>query len=265
MSKNKLIEEGKNVEIDGGITVINENISLAEKAEEKAPEVAPIEQAAPVVEPVVAPVDSVATPTAPATDSALASPVTPMPEVAPIPGFVAPVTSVDPMTAINPEITPTVDPITSFTSVYPPYTGDSTYANQVAADELAGKQTLFAPDSKVIGINDFAKSYDDVSYEKVATTIVNLKDAEEAKQAYMVAVEELYDKGPGNQIKILREVAAQMDKLLEEIGNQGFVSGPNHEAIKKARLEYRGLQEIDNTKSFSDNSQDYPNFGGMNF
>lgn len=258
MSKNKLIEEGKNVEIDGGITIINEGISLAEKAEEKAPEVAPVEQTAPVVEPVVAPVDSVADPT-------LVSPVVPMPEVAPIPGFTTPAVTVDSMAAISPEFAQTIDPTTTFTPTYPSYSGDSTYANQVATDELTGKQTLFAPDSKVIGTNDFTKSYNDVSYEKVATTIVNLKDAEEAKQAYMIAVEELYDKGPGNQIKILREVAAQMDKLLEEIGNQGFVSGPNHEAIKKARLEYRGLKEVDNTNSYSDNNQDYPNFGGMNF
>lgn len=264
MSKSKLIEEGKNVEIDGGITVINEGVSLAEKVEEKVPEVVPVEQAVPVVEPVVAPVDPVVTPTAPIIDPTLASPVVPMPEVAPIPGFTTPVTPVDPMAAINPEFAPTVDPVTSFVPVYPPYTGDPTYANQVAADEASGNQ-LFASEANVVGVNDFGKAYEDVSYEKVATTIVNLKDAQEAKQAYMVAVEELYDKGPGNQVNILRKVAAQMDKLLEEISNQGFVSGPNHEAIKKARLEYRGLQEIDNKKTFSDNNQDYPNFGGMNF
>ena len=40
MSKSKLIKDGKNIEIDGGITIINEGISLAEKVEEKAPEVA---------------------------------------------------------------------------------------------------------------------------------------------------------------------------------------------------------------------------------
>lgn len=262
MSKSKLIEEGKNIDLDGGITVINEGYSLAEKAEEKAPEVTSVEQDAPVVEPVVAPVDSVATPTAPATDSALASPVTSMPEVTPIPGFVAPVTSVDPMAAINPEFTSTVDPVTSFTPVYPPYTGDSTYASQVAADEASGNQ-LFAPDANVIGTNDFAKSYEDVSYEKVATTIVTEEDAQKAKTAFMIATEEIYDKGPGNQIKILMEVAARQNAKLLEIAEKGFMNAKDYEEIKTLDNLYKGLKPKE-TPEYSDN-QNNINFGGMNY
>lgn len=133
------------------------------------------------------------------------------------------------------------------------------YEEQVRQSEISSGEASVAP----VG-NDFADAYKDVSLVKVQSTVVTKEDAKEAESAFIEVIKEAYEKGPGKNMETLIMVAAKMDKLLEAVDAQGFVSGPNHEAIKDVRNEYRGLQEVDNAKNFSDN-QDIPNFGGMSY
>ena len=223
-----------------GYTIVND-ISLKEKEITPEAVTAPVEEAAPVQE--VAPVEA-----APAV------------EVTPV--ETTPVAEVSVANVPEVQIPDVVAPVYETPAYEVPVT--PVYENPVAMNGMAGNSASYAQEYNIIGQNDFNSSYGEVSYNKVETTIVTEEDAKAAKEAYIETLVELYDKGPGRQISILRTVAAEMDRLLDVVSKQGFVSGKDHEEIKSVRNKYRGLQEMDNSKSFSDN-QEEPVYGGMNF
>ena len=215
-AKKAMINDGKNVELDG-VTVINEGISLSEvKKEETKVEVAPVVSDETVIPEIAA-----------ATEIPTSEPV-----ISPIDVPVAPV---------DIPVVPVVEPSNVMQAV--------DYNQPIAPTQSFGSS--FSADA-IVGSNDFNASFDGVSYEKVETTIVTEEDAKKAREAYLNMLAELYDKGPAKQIEILMKVAAKMDELLEVIANQGFVSGPNHEAIKDVRKTYRGLVEKENVNTYSD-------------
>lgn len=220
---------------DSNIVILNKSLNKEEKKEEAVAQKIPVTSELAAEPKVEAPAEVAST-------EANVTPQFDVPQVD-LPNF-EPAIPVEPINAFNPGFDVSAMP---------------TYEEQVRQSEITSGETPVAS----VG-NNFADAYNDVSLVTVQSTVVNEEDREAAKKAFMGAMEELYDKGPNNQIKTLMDVAAQMDQLLEEVDTQGFVSGPNHEAIKKVRLQYRGLQEVDNTKNFSDN-QDIPNYGGMSY
>ena len=233
--KKAMINDGKNIELDG-VTIINEGISLAEiKKEEPKEEVTPVASDEPVIP-------------ANAQEVQVEASGIPTPEISPIDIPVAPVDlPIGPIGVDLPERSVSNDP---------------TYDYSQPQFQTEPLQPSF-DQASVVGTNDFNSSYDSVSYEKVETTIVTKDDAKLARDAYLSKAAELYDMGPGKQIGTLMEAASKMDELLKEVDTQGFVSGPNHEAIKRGRLAYRGLKEIDNNRSYSD--PEGPSLGGMNY
>lgn len=130
--------------------------------------------------------------------------------------------------------------------------------------------------------NDF--SLDESELVKVDQTVVTHEDRENAKKAFMNAVESAYDKIPNKNLALAVDLLREMDKLLGIIDENGYVTGKDHDEIKAIRNKYRGLQEKQNDEvtkvnvneevpsynepaipneypSFSDNSVD----SGMNY
>lgn len=118
----------------------------------------------------------------------------------------------------------------------------------------------------------FDDTYNNEDNEKVTATVVTEQDEINAKRANMEAYERLYDAGPGNQIRILRQFSEESAKWMRIVDKSGFVSGEMHDMAKKILREYEGLgaeQEFadDKVSKFSSQSNfqedQYGGFGGF--
>ena len=132
---------------------------------------------------------------------------------------------------------------------------------QANVDIEPPKNNIFANDMNQAAVKNFDDKGNDLfstlynnDEVKVEATIVTEADAAKAKSANMRAYEELYDKGPGHQISILRNFSEEAAKWIKDIKQAGYVSGTMQEIGTKILNKYEGLRD-DSFSADDDNKE----------
>lgn len=267
------IKNGQNISLEDGNIVVLNDVSVAEKVEVK--EEAPLVEEQKVIEtPAEEPKVEIEQNEIPVTADEFTPDKVIAPETTDVsPSIDIPNINLDDINfgistpTIEPEIpvqeTPAIIPDLSNLNTQEPAFIPEYSANDYNSWENNSEVNSNKESQNVITNNSFGDVYTEDEYEKVESTVVTKEDAKNAKEAYMKAAENIYDKGPGKQLNTLIEVAAEMDSKLDEIATKGYMNGKDYEDIKRIRNRYRGLQ-LKNENQFQSSYSELENdFNGV--
>ena len=265
--KKQDIKDGKNIELDD-ITVLN-NVSVAEKAEvkEETKEISTEEVPSEEVK-------------AESSEAEVAAAVEVPTEIPIVSGVASENSDIVPQIPVVEETNTFEIPTTDYNlNTQNPNEEENaqTYGPQLFGGELNNnnwqnnfqanvdieppKNNIFANDMNQAAVKNFDDKGNDLfstlynnDEVKVEATIVTEADAAKAKSANMRAYEELYDKGPGHQISILRNFSEEAAKWIKDIKQAGYVSGTMQEIGTKILNKYEGLRD-DSFSADDDNKE----------